>query len=237
MSSEEEKAKRAAYMRVYNAANKDKINSQRRENHRNNPEKKRAEKRAWIKANPGKKAIYDARYRASPDYAEKKRILSRNYYAKEPEKHRIRSKKYKDSHPYTPDQLANRRKNYRINIDKILKARHIYVANNLPKLAEYQRKRRKKHPEKVRALEALRRALKLNATPPWLTNVHKDEIQQIYKQAALDDGHVDHIVPLQGKIVCGLHVPWNLQVLPKSENLKKYNKFDESLGIALGRAA
>ena len=77
--------------------------------------------------------------------------------------------------------------------------------------------------------EAMRRARKMQATPPWLNDGHKEEIQLTYslaKECELltgDQYHVDHIVPLQGENVCGLHVPWNLQVLPADVNLKKSN--------------
>lgn len=75
-----------------------------------------------------------------------------------------------------------------------------------------------------------RRAQKLQATPSWLTDEHKFMLDEIYELRQLRsemtgvEHHVDHIVPLQGKATCGLHVPWNLQVIPATENLAKGNK-------------
>lgn len=79
---------------------------------------------------------------------------------------------------------------------------------------------RLQHPEVFRAKQAKRRAAKLNATPLW---VNMDDIKQIYFNCP-PELEVDHIVPLQGKTVCGLHVPWNLQYLSKEENLRKRNR-------------
>jgi hypothetical protein len=81
------------------------------------------------------------------------------------------------------------------------------------------------------AKSARRRATKLQRTPKWIKDVFIDEIKIIYKRAQIikafteEVWHVDHIVPLQGKKVSGLHVPWNLQLLPAEENLSKGNKF------------
>lgn len=71
--------------------------------------------------------------------------------------------------------------------------------------------------------EAMRRARKLQATPKWLTKEHLEQIKQIYKDCP-KAYHVDHIIPLKGENVSGLHVPWNLQCLPGIVNRVKYNK-------------
>lgn len=65
---------------------------------------------------------------------------------------------------------------------------------------------------------------KKNRTPKWLTKKQKKEIQNIYKNRP-DGYHVDHIVPINGVNVSGLHVPWNLQYLTAQENIAKKNKF------------
>ena len=84
---------------------------------------------------------------------------------------------------------------------------------------------------KVQQRHKRRRAIQ-NATPLWLTDAEKQEMADLYLEAAtrtIQTGvkhHVDHIIPLQGKTVCGLHVPWNLQVIEAIENLKKSYKFD-----------
>jgi 5-methylcytosine-specific restriction endonuclease McrA len=80
------------------------------------------------------------------------------------------------------------------------------------------------------ALQAAKRnAAKLQRTPKWLNDGHLFEIESVYNYcSALRriglNYHVDHIVPLQGKIISGLHLPWNLQVLPAKINWVKGNK-------------
>lgn len=90
-------------------------------------------------------------------------------------------------------------------------------------------RRKKEHPEIFAALENKRRASKKNACPVW---TDLEAIKSLYKEAAertRSTGikhHVDHIVPLRGEFVSGLHVPANLQILTAAENMKKHNNFE-----------
>lgn len=85
----------------------------------------------------------------------------------------------------------------------------------------------KQNPGKVNSFTAARRARIIRATPTWLTHEQRQAIQNVYEDAAARNGawHVDHIIPLNGRGVCGLHVPTNLQILPALENVKKGNSF------------
>ena len=71
---------------------------------------------------------------------------------------------------------------------------------------------------------------KKSALPSW---ANLKEIKQIYKEAAnlRDSGknvHVDHIIPLNGKNVCGLHIEYNLQIIDSNDNLKKSNNWSNT---------
>ena len=106
----------------------------------------------------------------------------------------------------------------------------LYWANNKKKRAEKNNAWKKKNRAKATMWNATRRAKQLNATPKWLDTEQLRQIGNFYGLAKLlteatgIKHHVDHIVPLQGKQVSGLHVPWNLQVLPAAENISKGNR-------------
>lgn len=92
----------------------------------------------------------------------------------------------------------------------------------------------KANPYKKAAHLAKRRAAKMLRTPKWLTQDDLWMIEQAYEIASLRtkmtgvSHHVDHILPLQGSVVSGLHVPVNLRVIPWYENLSKANKILET---------
>lgn len=106
-----------------------------------------------------------------------------------------------------------------------------WARNNPSKTAEYQRASNRRNPGRRNHLTANYRNAKAKRMPNWLSNDDLWVIEEAYTLAALRSTmtgivwHVDHIVPLRGKTVSGLHVPWNLQVIPGQENVRKGNRY------------
>jgi len=120
---------------------------------------------------------------------------------------------------------------YRTQLGDALKTRkqQDYLKNREARLAQKQVYRRA-NKGKINALVAARKKVIKQRTPKWLTEDERWMIKEVYELAALRtemlgfSWHVDHVHPLQGNTVTGLHTPYNLQVLPGIENIKKKNK-------------
>lgn len=146
------------------------------------------------------------------------RIAVKNYLAANPE---VRSKHYVKN----KEKILARKRSYKAQ----------WYVENRARLLEKQKilgaAYKRNNPEKHCAAQAKRRASKLCATPNWLTEEQLAEINRKYELAKWCSNvtgakyHVDHIVPLRGDDVCGLHVPWNLQVIQASENMSKGNRY------------
>lgn len=106
-----------------------------------------------------------------------------------------------------------------------------YILNKERYLAN-KKEYRQANKGKINALVAARKKVIKQRTPAWLTDIDKERIQNEYKLAALqtkitsEPWHVDHIIPLQGKLVSGFHVPSNLRAMHGIENISKKNKYE-----------
>ena len=113
---------------------------------------------------------------------------------------------------------ALRKQDYRVRNSTAVKAAYKkYYTENYPRMLA---KRNKQHADK------------LQRTPVWLTTDELWMIEQAYELAAMRTQlfgfawHVDHVLPLRGKLVSGFHTPYNLQVIPAVENLQKSNRME-----------
>jgi hypothetical protein len=118
-----------------------------------------------------------------------------------------------------PDGLTYRQRYYLQNKDKILENSRSYQRKKGKEL-------RDKYKNKKLAYNRAREAAKIYRTPSWLSKDQKQEMFDTYmlrsaKSSNNEVYHVDHIVPLIGANVCGLHVPWNLQIIRSDDNLSK----------------
>lgn len=118
---------------------------------------------------------------------------------------------------------------YQRNAEAILEQKRDYYRRNTEAIKKKVAKHAKNNRDAYNARAAKYRATKLRATPPW---ADLDKIKEVYTEAQRltkllgIEMQVDHIVPLKGKLVSGLHVHDNLQILTYVENGRKTNKFE-----------
>ena len=165
---------------------------------------------------------------------------------------RAEATKSKLTHYYTGKpckygHFNKRRVKDRVCMGCDLTAKNSKKYTTVEKTKEYKKKMYYKHQEKnlqtkkiyrqankgrINALVAARKKVIKQRTPTWLTDFDKLKIKCIYSVASMltrenkESWHVDHVIPLQGKLVSGLHIPSNLQWIRGKENIGKKNKYE-----------
>lgn len=131
-----------------------------------------------------------------------------------------------------PEKVKEQNQRYaKKHADKLVEKTIRWKRNNPERAAEVAKKTRLKNKARILANKAKYRAAKRNKTPAWVNKDHLLMIKEAYELAILRTKlfgfawHVDHIIPLNGKTVSGLHVIENLRVIPGAENLLKNNKY------------
>ena len=114
------------------------------------------------------------------------------------------------------------------NKERCLLQQALYRDSNRPKLKVIHRLQYLKNPGIKHARNRVRAIGKIHRTPDWSDHKLIEEFYILSKELESETGikhHVDHIIPLQGRLVSGLHVESNLQVITATENLHKSNKY------------
>jgi hypothetical protein len=126
------------------------------------------------------------------------------------------------------EEILKRTAEYKAaNKDAVRERNRAHRRANLGRFVQHSRAWQKRNPEKVTALVSLRKAKRLRATPSWANPFFIAEAYDLAQRRSKATGfkwHVDHVVPLQSPLVCGLHVENNLQVIPASVNHAKGNR-------------
>lgn len=130
-----------------------------------------------------------------------------------------------------PDKNKERRKREAEQYTEKLNNLPGYREENRAQIRINAKKWRETHRGKKNADTTRRYAAKMQRVPQWLTKDEKERMSCYYQLASMrtqESGyswHVDHIVPMRGESVSGLHVPWNLRVIPAQENMSKGNRY------------
>lgn len=166
------------------------------------------------------------------DVSERKRVRDREREVRRASPERIAKKAVSDRIRNQRDEVrAAARRNQLRRYHEVLRDDKAYRAEQRERSAKWARENR----DRCNAKTAARRAARIQATPPWLTAEMHESMGDFYARAQEVSSatgvpyEVDHIVPLNGEAVCGLHVPWNLQILSRVENRAKSNRMGVEL--------
>jgi hypothetical protein len=172
------------------------------------------------------KALIDKEYRQSNQSVIKEK--KKEYYKVNQKAIMLKHKIYRDNHiDDIVDYKKKHGKIYReINKEAIALYGKAYRDANKQVIALRQKQWNKNNPDRLNVRSANRRARKLMATPVW---ADQETVKGMYQLVSVFNRtgiilHVDHIVPLQSDLVCGLHCEANLQLLPASDNQSKGNR-------------
>jgi len=156
---------------------------------------------------------------------EKFRARGRQIYNQHAQRFRAYGRKYYAKNTETCRKY--RREHYRQNAAEANAASAAWKAANPSRVKAYAIAWRRNNLDKMLATNAARRAGLRRAAPRWVNKKEVEKFYRLQRRLTHETGvqhHVDHIIPLRGKTVCGLHVPWNLRVIPAAENLAKKNR-------------
>ena len=125
---------------------------------------------------------------------------------------------------------SEKRKKYQsANKQDIAKYQKEYYTKNKDRISKRNKDLYYADPKKHLVKWSKRRAYKLQATPKWANQKYIELFYRLADEESYRTGHpveVDHIIPLKHPLVCGLHVEWNLQLMFKSDNRSKGNKYE-----------
>lgn len=159
---------------------------------------------------------------------------SKNYYQQNKE-HIL--EKARQRYKVLYETISEQKKEYRKRNAKAIsnQRKAAYEANKIDHL-ERQKIWRQNNRLTIYMRNVKRNSRSKQAIPKWLNSGHQFELACICTYAASLNSvglhyHVDHIIPLQGDIVSGLHTPDNLQVITAEENLRKGNRYDQTTGL------
>jgi len=226
---------RRAYRKARYEANKESISAQNKQYRDANKESIAHINKLYYETNKEDISARSKIYRANNKELEAAK--SKAYRATNAVEIKARKKIYRDANKDIAKLWRDNNKDviqqYRIDNKISIQAKAvIYRANNVGRLTEYGSKYRLANLGAKNFLLKKYRASKINRTPVWTTETDLWMMKEIYELSALRtkligiSWHVDHIIPLQGEFVSGLHTPFNMQVIPAIENMKKGNRYE-----------